>query len=132
VIAIGVQATAHLRPIDFRRELIRLKTSIAPMVRGFSKTWLYPVAFGGSDEIRADQPFGDLARLPICLLLFQRVNEVYVRDDRPFGGRTPLHRYSTTPPNRTAAHPNRHLVGWAGVLQPDAYAGYNYASSTIR
>jgi transposase len=50
---------------------------------------------------------------------------VYVRDDRPFGGPAPpaaLFHYS---PDRTAAHPNRHLAGWQGILQADAYAGYN-------
>ena len=49
----------------------------------------------------------------------------YVRDDRPFGGRGPpaaMFRYSR---DRTAEHPNRHLAGYAGILQADAYAGYN-------
>ncbi len=57
---------------------------------------------------------------------------VYVRDDRPFGGLAPpaaLFHYS---PDRTAAHPNRHLAGWAGVLQSDAYAGYNDLSAPTR
>jgi transposase len=49
----------------------------------------------------------------------------YVRDDRPFGGPAPpaaMFRYSR---DRTAEHPNRHLTGYAGILQADAYAGYN-------
>jgi transposase len=49
----------------------------------------------------------------------------YVRDDRPFGGPAPpaaMFRYSR---DRTAAHPNQHLAGYAGILQADAYAGYN-------
>jgi transposase len=49
----------------------------------------------------------------------------YVRDDRPFGGNAwpaALFHYS---PDRTAAHPLRHLAGWQGVLQADAYAGFN-------
>ena len=49
----------------------------------------------------------------------------YVRDDRPFGGQAPpaaMFRYSR---DRTAEHPNRHLAGYAGILQADAYAGYN-------
>jgi transposase len=49
----------------------------------------------------------------------------YVRDDRPFGGRAPpaaMFRYSR---DRTAEHPNRHLAGYVGILQADAYAGYN-------
>src|SRR5689334_23012645 len=48
----------------------------------------------------------------------------YVRDDRPFGGRAPpaaMFRYSR---DRTAEHPNRHLAGYQGILQADAYAGY--------
>lgn len=49
----------------------------------------------------------------------------YVRDDRPFGGRAPpaaLFRYSR---NRRGEHPRGHLDGYAGILQADAYAGYN-------
>src|SRR5215207_9040301 len=49
----------------------------------------------------------------------------YVRDDRPFGGPAPpaaMFRYSR---DRTAEHPNRHLASYAGILQADAYAGYN-------
>jgi transposase len=50
---------------------------------------------------------------------------VYVRDDRPFGGRAPpaaLFFYSR---DRTAEHPERHLQGYDGILQADAYAGFN-------
>lgn len=50
---------------------------------------------------------------------------VYVRDDRPFGGLDPpaaLFHYSR---DRTGVHPERHLEGFAGILQGDAYAGYN-------
>ena len=50
---------------------------------------------------------------------------VYVRDDRPFGGPDPpaaLFRYSR---NRSGDHPVEHLRGYAGILQADAFAGYN-------
>ena len=50
---------------------------------------------------------------------------VYVRDDRPFGGPDPpaaLFRYSR---NRSGDHPVEHLHGFAGILQADAFAGYN-------
>ena len=56
----------------------------------------------------------------------------YVRDDRPFGGPAPpaaMFRYSR---DRTAAHPNQHLAGYAGILQADAYAGYNALYETDR
>jgi len=50
---------------------------------------------------------------------------VYVRDDRPFGGPDPpaaLFFYSR---DRSGEHPERHLDGFSGILQADAYAGYN-------
>jgi len=49
----------------------------------------------------------------------------YLRDDRPFGGRAPpaaLYYFST---DRRKEHPTRHLAGWTGILQADAYGGYN-------
>ena len=48
----------------------------------------------------------------------------YVRDDRPFAGPDPpaaLFFYSR---NRGGEHPARHLAGYAGILQADAYAGF--------
>lgn len=50
---------------------------------------------------------------------------VYVRDDRTCGDDTPpavLFRYT---PDRKAVHPQQHLTSFVGVLQADAYAGYN-------
>jgi transposase len=49
----------------------------------------------------------------------------YVRDDRPFGGPAPpaaLFHFSN---DRKGEHPREHLEGWSGVLQADAYAGFN-------
>jgi hypothetical protein len=53
-----------------------------------------------------------------------------VRDDRPFGGRAPPAAVFFYSPDRTGIHPERHLAGYAGILQADAYAGFNalYAS----
>lgn len=50
---------------------------------------------------------------------------VYVRDDRPFAGDAPpaalFHYYR----DRRGEHPRTHLASWAGLLQADAYGGYN-------
>ena len=49
----------------------------------------------------------------------------YVRDDRPWNGGAPpaaVFRFSR---DRAATNPNLHLAGWQGVLQADAYGGYN-------
>tara|TARA_R110002020_G_scaffold49892_7_gene141647 strand:+ start:1956 stop:3581 length:1626 start_codon:yes stop_codon:yes gene_type:complete len=49
----------------------------------------------------------------------------YVRDDRPFAGGAPPAALFHFSRDREMAHPNRHLAGWQGVLQADAYGGYN-------
>ena len=49
----------------------------------------------------------------------------YLRDDRPFAdGAAPaaLYYFST---DRRMQHPTKHLAGWTGILQADAYGGYN-------
>lgn len=49
----------------------------------------------------------------------------YVRDDRPFAGGAPPAALFYFSPDREKTHPNTHLAGWHGVLQADAYGGYN-------
>ena len=49
---------------------------------------------------------------------------VYVRDDRPFGGRAPPAAMFYYSRDRGGEHPRRHLARWSGVLQADAYGGY--------
>jgi hypothetical protein len=48
----------------------------------------------------------------------------YVRDDRPFAGPDPPAAVFFYSRNRRAEHPARHLAGYAGILQADAYAGF--------
>jgi transposase len=50
---------------------------------------------------------------------------VYVRDDKPFAGRTAPAAVFFYSHDRTAQHPERHLHDYAGILQADAYAGFN-------
>jgi transposase len=49
----------------------------------------------------------------------------YVRDDRPFGGQAPPAAVFFYSPDRGGEHPRQHLSGWSGLMQADAYAGYN-------
>ncbi len=49
----------------------------------------------------------------------------YVRDDRPFGGPAPPAAMFYYSPDRRGEHPQKHLAGYAGILQADAYAGFN-------
>jgi hypothetical protein len=49
----------------------------------------------------------------------------YVRDDRPFGGHEPPAAIYYASRDRRHEHPVRHLQGFTGILQADAYGGYN-------
>ena len=49
----------------------------------------------------------------------------YVRDDRPFGGPAPPAVAFFYSRHREGVHPERHLAGFTGILQADAYGGFN-------
>jgi transposase len=49
----------------------------------------------------------------------------YVRDDRPFGGPDPPAACFLYSRDRGGEHPERHLATYAGLMQADAYAGFN-------
>src|SRR5271157_338546 len=50
---------------------------------------------------------------------------VYVRDDRPFGGTDPPAAVFYYSRDRRGEHPRTHLANYTGILQADAYSGYN-------
>jgi len=49
----------------------------------------------------------------------------YVRDDRPFAGPEPPAAAFFYSRDRGGEHPEQHLAGYAGLMQADAYAGFN-------
>jgi len=50
---------------------------------------------------------------------------VYVRDDRPFGGQAPPAAMFYYSPDRKGEHPQGHLANYTGIVQADAFDGYN-------
>jgi hypothetical protein len=50
---------------------------------------------------------------------------VYVRDDRPFAGRAPPAAMFYYSRDRGGVHVDGHVANWSGLLQADAYSGYN-------
>ena len=50
---------------------------------------------------------------------------VYLRDDRPFGGKDPPADFLEYSRSRHGEYLSEHLRGWAGVMQADAFAGFN-------
>jgi transposase len=49
----------------------------------------------------------------------------YVRDDRPFGGTAPPAALYYASRDRRGEHPAQHLQNFTGILQADAYGGFN-------
>jgi transposase len=70
---------------------------------------------------------GDDTPVPVLATGRTRTGRVwtYVRDDRPFAGPDPPAAVFFYSKDRTGEHPERHLDGFAGVLQADAYSGFN-------
>jgi transposase len=59
---------------------------------------------------------------------------VYVRDDRNSGSTAAPAVWFAYSPNRQGLHPKAHLAGFSGVLQADAFAGYDalFADGTVK
>lgn len=77
--------------------------------------------------LSAERLHGDDTTVPVLARGGTRTGRLwtYVRDDRPFGGPAPPAAIFHFSPDRTKEHPVQHLSGWQGILQADAYAGYN-------
>jgi transposase len=75
----------------------------------------------------AERIHGDDTTVPVLAKVKTRTGRLwtYVRDDRPFGGTDPPGAVFFYSADRTRIHPERHLAGYSGVLQADAYAGFN-------
>ena len=56
----------------------------------------------------------------------------YVRDDRPFAGPDPPAAVFFYSRDRGGEHPEQHLASYAGLMQADAYAGFNRLYETNR
>ena len=77
----------------------------------------------------ADRVHGDDTTVPVLAKHQTRNGRLwtYVRDDKPFAGPAPPAAVFFYSRDRTGEHPERHLHGYAGILQADAYAGFNAA-----
>jgi transposase len=75
----------------------------------------------------AERIHGDDTTVPVLAKVKTRTGRLwtYVRDDRPFAGKDPPAAVFFYSPDRRAEHPVDHLAGYAGILQADAYAGFN-------
>jgi transposase len=95
---------------------------------GASAAGLVPMVLGVRAHVfSAARLHGDDTTVPVLAKGRTRIGRVwgYVRDDRPFGGPDPPAVAFFYSPDRRGEHPQRHLASFAGILQADAYAGFD-------
>jgi len=113
---------------QYAREGIELSVStMADHVGACAATLMPLYELIRAHVLAAERIHGDDTTVPVLAKVKTRTGRLwtYVRDDQPFGGRDPpaaLYFYSA---DRAAIHPERHLAGYSGILQADAYAGFN-------
>ena len=112
----------------YAREGIDLSLSTLADQVGTCATVLRPLhALIEQHVLAADRLHGDDTTVPILAKSKTTTGRawVYVRDDRPFGGPAPPAALFHASRDRSGDHPERHLKQFTGILQADAYAGYN-------
>ena len=79
----------------------------------------------GGHVFAAERLHGDDTTVPVLAKEQTKTGRVwgYVRDDRPFGGPDPPAVAFFYSPDRSGAHPERHLAGFAGILQATPMPG---------
>lgn len=112
----------------YRREGIELSVSTLADQVGACTAALQPLhALIEAHVLAAERLHGDDTTMPILAKTKTVKGHIwtYVRDDRPFGGPAPPAALYYASRDRRHEHPVRHLHGFTGILQADAYGGYN-------
>ena len=77
--------------------------------------------------LSAERIHADDTTVPVLAKLKTVVGRIwtYVRDDRPFGGKDPPAAAFHYSRSRAGEHAQGHLAGYVGLMQADAFDGYN-------
>jgi transposase len=113
---------------QFEREGIELPLStLADHVGACAATLMPLYELIKAHVFAAERIHGDDTTVPVLAKTKTRTGRLwtYVRDDRPFGGHDPPAAVFFYSADRAGVHPERHLAGYTGILQADAYAGFN-------
>jgi transposase len=113
---------------QFAREGIALSVSTMADHVGACAAALMPLyELTRAHVFSGERVHGDDTTVPVLAKVKTRTGRLwtYVRDDRPFGGHDPPAAVFFYSPDRAGIHPVQHLAGYAGILQADAYAGFN-------
>ena len=124
----GLHLPLNRQSAVYAREGIDLDVStLADWVGAAAATLMPLVVSIRAHVFAAERIHADDTTVPVLAKGKTRTGRLwtYVRDDRPFGGRDPPAAVFFYSPDRGAKHPEQHLAGYAGLMQADAYAGFN-------
>src|ERR1700688_2258144 len=124
----GLHLPLNRQTATYAREGIDLDVSTLADWVGAAAATLMPLVEAirthvfAAERIHADDTTG-----PVLAKGKTRTGRVwtYVRDDRPFAGPDPPAAVFFYSRDRGGEHPEQHLAGFAGLMQADAYAGFN-------
>jgi transposase len=112
----------------YAREGVEIDVSTLADWVGAAAASLMPLVLAiRAHVLAAERIHADDTTVPVLAKEKTKVGRLwaYVRDDRPFAGPAPPAAAFFYSPDRGGEHPERHLASFAGIMQADAYAGFN-------
>ena len=124
----GLHLPLNRQSAVYAREGVDLEVStLADWVGAAAATLMPLVTEIHAHVFAAERIHADDTTVPVLAKGKTRTGRLwtYVRDDRPFAGPGPPAAVFFYSRDRGGAHPEQHLAGYAGLMQADAYAGFN-------
>lgn len=124
----GLHLPLTRQSATYAREGIALDVSTLADWVGASAATLMPLIEAVRGHVfAAERLHADDTTVPVLDVGRTRTGRLwtYVRDDRPFAGADPPAAAYFYSADRTGRHPEEHLAAWTGLMQADAYAGFN-------
>jgi transposase len=124
----GLHLPLSRQSATYAREGVPLDVSTLTDWVGASAATLMPLVEAIRAHVfAAERIHADETTVPVLDIGKTRTGRLwtYVRDDRPFAGADPPAAAYFYSPDRGGVHPEAHLAGYAGLMQADAYAGFN-------
>jgi transposase len=124
----GLHLPLNRQSATYAREGIALDVSTLADWVGASAATLMPLVEAIRRHVfTAERIHADDTTVPVLAKGKTRTGRLwtYVRDDRPFAGPEPPAAAFFYSRDRGGEHPEQHLAGYAGLMQADAYAGFN-------
>jgi len=131
----GLHLPLTRQSATFAREGVELDTSTLADWVGAAATTLMPlIILIRACVFTAERIHADETTVPVLAKGKTRTGRLwtYVRDDRPFGGSDPPAAAYFYSRDRSGEHPEQHLADYTGLMQADAYAGFNRLFAAAR